>query len=465
MAFATDAVAEQLRAASPFAVIAELAAGGRRGVLHDALSSPAFGQALLEMICARRRSKGLHGEVEGSRLPGWRRIVGDAAPPPPAAHKTEQSNSALLYGDRCLLKLFRRLDVGINPDLEISRFLTRQDFRHVPPVVGALEYCGPKEECRSLAMVSGYVANAKDGWVMALDALGRYYDRASALSARGERPPVCGGDWVLVGASDPSPPVLEIVGTYLESARQLGERTAELHLALAADPEDQAFAPEPFTPHYVRGLFQSMRNLAMQNLRLLRKQLKALPEDVVPLAERVLAREAEIIQRYRPLFEQRMVARRIRVHGDYHLGQVLWTGRDFVILDFEGEPAVALGERRIKRSPLRDVAGMMRSFQYAAYAGLYQQVERGSLPPENLAGFEPWARCWNRVVSRAYLRSYLEALGPSELLPASAEHRQLLLQASLMNKAVYELGYELNHRPDWLRIPLRGILELLEPAP
>jgi maltose alpha-D-glucosyltransferase / alpha-amylase len=463
MAFATDAAAEHLRGDCPHLVIAELAvAGGRRGVLHDALSSPAFGLALMEMITARRRSKGLHGEVEGSRTTALRQILGNAPPPPPSAHKAEQSNSSVLYGDRCMLKLFRRLDVGVNPDLEICRFLTQREFRHVPPLGGALEYRGPRDECRSLAMVSGFVSNAEDGWMVALNSLGRYYERAGALNARGESPPVCASDWMSGDGQESSSALMEIVGTYFESARLLGERTAELHLALASDLEDPGFAPEPFTPHYVRGLFQSMRNLVLQNLRLLRKQMKGVPADVVPLAERVLALEGEIVQRYRPVFEQRIVARRIRVHGDYHLGQVLWTGRDYIILDFEGEPAVALSERRIKRSPLVDVAGMMRSFHYAAYTGLQQHVERGSLAPENLAGFEPWARCWNLVVSGAFLRSYFGALGPSELLPGSAEHRQVLLRAYLMNKAVYELGYELNNRPDWVRTPLQGILELMD---
>ena len=150
------------------------------------------------------------------------------------------------------------------------------------------------------------------------------------------------------------------------------------------------------------------------------------------------------------------------MHGDYHLGQVLWTGSDFVILDFEGEPAVALSERRIKRSPLRDVAGMSRSFDYAAYAGLYQHVERGSLPPENLATFEPWARFWNHVVGREFVRAYLEGLGAVRGAAGSAEHRQVMLQAYVLNKAMYELGYELNNRPDWLKIPFQGILQLME---
>jgi len=180
------------------------------------------------------------------------------------------------------------------------------------------------------------------------------------------------------------------------------------------------------------------------------------------MAAKVGALEGEIINRYKPLFQRNISARRIRIHGDYHLGQVLWTGKDFVIIDFEGEPAVALSERLIKRSALRDVAGMIRSFHYAAYFGLEQQVERGRLSPENRATYEPWARFWNLAVSASFLRAYLKALGSSEILPSTSEERRMVLQAYLLNKAIYEIGYELNNRPAWLKIPLQGVLHLLD---
>jgi maltose alpha-D-glucosyltransferase/alpha-amylase len=463
LAFASGEAERCLREQTPRLIIASLNVGaGETGVLHDALGSPRFCQALLDMALRRRRGKGLRGDVEGSRTAVMRRILGEAAPPAPSLSKAEQSNSSVLYGDKIMLKLFRRLDVGINPDLEIGRFLTGREFPNVPPLAGALEYLTPNGESLSLAIVYGFISDAKDAWLVALDALGRYYDRVGALHAKGEMPPPVDNDLLRLCCEDASPAVQELIGTYLESARLLGERTAGMHLALASEAEAKHFAPEPFTPHYVRGLFQSMRNLATQNLRLLRKQLRTLPAEAVPMAERVLALEGELINRYRPLFERRIRAHRIRIHGDYHLGQVLWTGKDFVILDFEGEPAVALSERRIKRSPLRDVAGMIRSFHYAAYMGLQQHVERGSLPPENLAMFEPWARFWNHAVSATFLRAYRQALGPSKVLPETPEDLQVMLHAYLLNKASYELGYELNNRPAWLKIPLQGILHLLE---
>ena len=235
-----------------------------------------------------------------------------------------------------------------------------------------------------------------------------------------------------------------------------------MHLTLASEADDEAFTPEPFTPHYVRGLFQSMRNQAKQNLGLLRKQLKSLPADLAPPAQRVLELEPEIINRFRLLYERRITGRRIRCHGDFHLGQVLYTGKDFVIIDFEGEPELPLSERRIKRSSLRDVAGMVRSFHYAAWAGLHEHVKRGSLEHESLPKFEPWMRLWYQAVSSVYLNVYRKTMGPSEVLPQFAEELLTMLPAYLLNKAVYELGYELNNRQAWLHIPLEGILQLLE---
>ena len=463
MAIATQGASERIRDKFPHWIIAELSvASGVPGVLHDALADPGFCHLLLDTIMAPRPVKGSAGTLDGLCVSPLQRFLVDAVVPPPTVGNVDQSNSSVIFGDRIMLKLFRRLHAGTNPDLEILLYLTAKDFPYVPPLAGALEYVTENGDRMSMAVVTGYVRDAKDGWTATLDTLGRYYDRAGILHAKGDSPPRLNGDLSGKRAEELPGFVQELIGTYFESARLLAHRTAELHLALSAPTEDKRFAPEPFTPHYVRGLFQSMRNLATQNLRLLRKQLKTLPPDIVALAERVLPYENEIISRYRPIFERRLNAKRIRIHGDYHLGQVLWTGRDFLILDFEGEPSVALSERRIKRSPLKDVAGMIRSFHYAAYAALYKHIERGGLAPENMATFEPWARFWNDAISGAFLRAYLDAFGTSDVLPQKSEELQVMLQAFILDKAMFELAYELNNRPDWLRIPLQGVLHLME---
>ena len=464
LAFAQAEEAEGLRQNAARSILCNLAveATGEKGVLHDAVVSRAFCKSLGELISNRRRIKSPTGDFEASRTAVFRRLLGDAPLPEPTPGKAEQSNSSVIFGDRFILKLFRRIDVGVNPDLEITRFLTARDFPHAQQLAGALEFCQPKGERTTLGMLNRFIAGAKDAWTYTLDSLGRYYDRVAVLIADHQPPPVADASIAQWIQDELPATVTEVVGTYLDSARLLGERTAALHLALAADTEDKAFAPEPFTPHYVRGLFQSMRNQAKQNFGLLRKQLKTLPPEIMPLAQRVLEQEPAVIDRFRLLHERRITARRIRCHGDFHLGQVLYTGKDFVIIDFEGEPAVPLSERRIKRCPLRDVAGMVRSFDYATWAGLDEHVNRGSLEPESRPQFDPWLRYWYQAVSSVYLRAYFKTMGQSEVLPRSEEELFTMLPAFLLNKAVYEVGYELNNRPAWLKIPLEGILQLVE---
>ena len=248
----------------------------------------------------------------------------------------------------------------------------------------------------------------------------------------------------------------------LESARLLGVRTAELHLALASGEPGGEFSVEPMKPHYLRGLFQSMRSLVLQNLRRLRKQMKTLPPDLVPVAQRVIELEPVILQHYRKLVGQYFAAGRIRIHGDCHLGQVLWTGQDFLFFDFEGDLTIPISERRIKRSPLRDAARMLRSFHHATYAGFHQQAERGVISHENLPKFEPWVRLWNRAVSRAYLQAYCEMLHPSGILPSEEDKLQMMLVAYLLNQVVDELGDELQLHSENVRAPLQAIIHLTD---
>jgi maltose alpha-D-glucosyltransferase/alpha-amylase len=256
------------------------------------------------------------------------------------------------------------------------------------------------------------------------------------------------------------PSAQEMIGAYLASAELLGRRTAELHSALASDPDDPAFSPEPFTPFYRSSLFQSIRALTRQAFGLLRKRLEVLPNGVQADATKVLDLEKEVYRRFRSILDLKITGMRTRHHGDYHLGQVLYTGKDFVITDFEGEPARAISERRLKRSPLRDVAGMLRSFNYAALFAL----RSGSFRPEDVTSLEPWSRFWNLWVSVGFLKSYLDVTANGGLLPKSKEELKTLLDVHILEKAVYELSYELNNRPDWVDVPIRGILEIVQPA-
>jgi maltose alpha-D-glucosyltransferase/alpha-amylase len=305
------------------------------------------------------------------------------------------------------------------------------------------------------------VPNVQDFWAYTLDMLSRYFDRVHTASAEVRLEPLPEGSIVELAGRQVPEKVVGLLGTYLELARLLGQRTAEMHLALASAPDNRDFAPEPFTPFYQRGLFQSMRNLVVENLGLLRSNLDRLPPAVRPQAELVAAFESDIIKRLRAVHQTPLSGKRIRCHGDFHLGEALYTGKDFVFIDFEGERERPIGERRIKRSPLFDIAAMIRSLNYVTYAALFKQLELGALREDALPQVEPWATFWHRWVSAVYLKACLDGLAKSELLPASKEQLSILLQAHLLEKAIYEIGYELTHRPAWTKIPLQGVLAMM----
>ncbi|MEX0741515.1 MAG: phosphotransferase, partial [Phycisphaeraceae bacterium] len=291
-------------------------------------------------------------------------------------------------------------------------------------------------------------------------------ERVTADPDSNQRPtPPARGD-VLQRALIPIPETVhQAFGPYLEMMQLLGQRTAQMHIALAADRRNAAFAPERMTQLYQRSLYQSLRNTLRIGLRAAAREIAAVTDP--QLREAVLAlvaRESEILTYLKTIVEKPITSDRIRIHGDYHLGQVLFTGRDFVIIDFEGEPARPLGERRIKRSPLRDIAGMLRSLQYATYSTLHDQVERGFVTPgqPHHAALEERLAWWLDWSSSAVLNGYLETAGEESFVPDNPDDIRTLLDAFLLEKAVYELGYEMNNRPAWVGIPLAGITQVLD---
>jgi maltose alpha-D-glucosyltransferase/alpha-amylase len=438
----------------PPAEIARVRSEEGQLVLYDAFFDPRFGRALLHAVRGRRRLRGDAGALTAYPTPAMRRLAGSAQLEATLL-QAEQSNTSVVFEERLLLKWFRRLDDGLNPDLEVGRFLTeRAGFEHAPAVAGAIEYRGAGREVATLAIVTEFVPNEGDAWSYTLDVLVRYFEDARA---RGVEAPAADGSPLALSALEPPEVAAETIGAYLESARMLGRRTAEMHLALArAGANDPAFTPEPVTALYQRSLLQSMRTLTRQVFGLLRRR-----EAHLDGAAAVLPYEGQIVDRFRTITGPKLTDERIRCHGDYHLGQVLWTGRDFSIIDFEGEPARPLSERRIKRSPLRDVAGMLRSFHYAAYTALFAEVGGPERVAEDPVA-EGWARFWYRWVAAAFLREYLAATEGAAFLPARPEDLELVLGAFLLEKAVYELQYEADTRPDWLHVPVQGVIDLTE---
>jgi len=378
--------------------------------------------------------------------------------------RAEQSNSSIVFGEELILKLFRRTEIGINPDVELGYFLTeRVGFPHTPPVAGTIEYRTKKGERVAVGMLQKFVPNEGDAWRQTLDSLSQYFDRAVTRPAEELKDAHRSMPFVARLQHATIPPIAEeLIGPYFQNVRLLGRRTAELHVALASINDEPDFVPEPFSVLYQRSLYQSMRNHCGQTFQLMKSNLKTLRGAALDDSLKVLDLQDSVLNCFRTLLSRRISAQRTRIHGDFHLGQVLYTGKDYVIIDFEGEPARPLTERRIKRSPIRDVAGMLRSFHYAAYTSLYGHLGSANVRPEDFAALEPWARNWNIWICSAFLSSYLEHAQSGGYMPSNRDELNILLNVYLLEKALYELAYELNNRPDWLRIPLAGILQLLQ---
>src|SRR6185369_14865396 len=276
---------------------------------------------------------------------------------------------------------------------------------------------GRNEEPAVLAVLQGYTENSGDAWSYTLDAIGRYFERFLSDSATERVAKSLPSESVFAMAQKPSSELAqELIGAYLSDAALLGKRTAEMHLALGSRDDIPAFAPEPFTPHYQRSIYQLIRQQAVQTMQLVRRKAKEQPE-----ARELLDHESDLQKRIRQILDRRITGFRIRTHGDYHLGQVLRSGNDFVIIDFEGEPSRPLSERRIKRSALRDIAGMLRSFHYAPHAVLFGQSQHSVIRAEDAATVESGANFWYRWVSAAFLRAYLAESGNAAHLPQTRE--------------------------------------------
>jgi maltose alpha-D-glucosyltransferase/alpha-amylase len=411
------------------------------------------------MIGAQSESRTQNGRIRGVPTAAFSDVRGEGPPGPIRRGSVEQSNTTLVFGERLLVKLFRRLTPGVNPDFEIGRFLTEKtDFTRVPKTAGSLEYRKTRGEPASLAIAQSLVPNQGQGWEWALGVLSRYYDQVAALRDG----PVGLGPAVprVYDLSETEPPeaVREAVGPALRSAAVLGQRTGELHLALASDHDDPAFAPEPLGPADLDAVAERLRAGAPAVFRALNDRAEDLSGGVKHLIDLVLSAGPALVARTstKPPWAPGM--QKIRCHGDYHLGQVLWTESDFVILDFEGEPGRPAAERRAKQSVLKDLAGMLRSFDYAASSALLILGHRGPSEAERL---EPWGAIWRDWVSASFLRAYRKTVESTELLPPPAVASRLL-DFFVLDKLVFEMQYELNYRPDWLRIPLFAIARLVD---
>jgi len=435
-----------------FALARLQAPDGSSALLYSALRDREFCHELLAAIARRRRYEGPQSHLLGAHTRALRGMLpGDGSILEPLPSKADQENTTVFFGDRFALKFLRKVEPGPCPEQEVGAFLTNRGFPHIAPLAGWLEWRASDSEGTTIALLHGFVRDATEAWDYTINHLGLFFEHALARGPAGPPP-------------DGLPPesVQELAGAYLESVRLLGARTGEMHAALAAESDDPAFIPEPFTDFYRHGLFHGILARFGRAIDQLRGRLARLPEEVRPDAQAVLDRQAAIRAKLQFLRDQRLNAMRIRIHGDYHLGQALYTGKDFIIIDFEGDASRPLGERRIKRSPLEDVGGMLDSFYHAAHSVLLGKAPGVTPQPETLNALKAWAKFWFRTVSAEFVRSYKTIPGAVALLPREPDHLRNLLGIFLLDRSFRKLNFELSHSPERIRIPFHAILELVE---
>lgn len=504
LAYAEGEQAQHLLADASYPVVAKLQIKGQdeTKILYDAIADKDFLSSLLNAIVHNHSYRGKLGELTASVTDLFPQLTEGATQLEPTLLRSANRNTSIIYGDHLILKLFRKIEGGNNPDLEVRRFLSdKKQIQHFTRIAGVLEYRRPHADTMTVGILQEYILDARSTWDYTLDSLRDYFEHIMVQHSGMTEVPVPSGSLLELQSSfeaaesleelepgkhrdgdssvtfsmasrsyppsseashslDPSTQLLasQVIGSYLANAKLLGRCTAELHIALASDTENPDFAPEPFSSFYQRSIYQYARNLSGQTLLLLKQRLKLLPAKTQELARAVLNRQDHLMSRFQLVLNQKITAMRTRTHGDYHLGQVLYTGKDFVIIDFEGEPTRTLSERRMKRSPLRDVAEMLQSFGYAADVALRNEVESGMIRPEMLPVMEQWVQFWERWVSAAFLNAYLHTANSANFLPKSHQELQVLLDSYLLEKTLYSLSFELNGRPDWVEMPLRRIL-------
>lgn len=409
------------------------------GVLADALADPEFCQAMIAAAAADRSWPAAAGTMRWQAVSeDARSVIRTAAGLPTHPLNPLSSNTTVGFGDKLFLKCYRRLQAGVNPEREVGQYLTDvARFSHIVPILAVMEYRDTDGRETTLAILQAYVENQGDGWTYTINYLEKFLDLAPAMTE-----------------ADGS----AMHGTYAELMRMLGRRTGELHRSLALRTGNEAFDPEVIDAEDIGRWRQQIKADIEATLGLLAGRLTQLPEPARSLADSLLLQRARMGELFAERASGDIGGLKTRYHGDYHLGQVLLVQNDFVIIDFEGEPARSFAERRQKHSPLRDVAGMLRSFNYAAYTALAHVVLE---PPLAYGDQGALMRTWEATASSAFLQAYAEAAAGAGLW-ASWDQAQRWLQLLTLEKALYELRYEINNRPGWIHVPLRGLLDWIQ---
>ena len=420
------------------AAIARVRQQAAVGVMGDAFADERFCRAVVAAMGQRRELRTANGTLRFLPTTAYTELAGaDFYKLPVGRPQAASSNTIVTFGERLFLKGYRRVRPGVNPEFEVGRFLTEvANFPHCVPVVGVVEYRGTDGGLMTLGLLQAYVSNQGDGWGYTLAYLQRALD--------------------LQRANDSTPAPEETHGAYLALAETLGRRTGELHIAFTTPSDDPAFKPEPLASSDVAAWREKTLAEARQTFAMLERALPQLDGATLADAQAVLAAQRSLLDLISQTAAPVGRALKTRIHGDYHLGQVLLVRNDFVVIDFEGEPGRSFDERRARQSPLRDVAGMLRSFSYARAGGLRSITASA----DEMAQLVTFAAQWEKAARNAFMQGYTTAVQGGALYESFESQRSLLALFEL-EKALYELRYELNNRPDWVGIPLAGILGLV----
>lgn len=445
----------------PQAVIAQLSVGGDDGIFCDALYMPELPRAIFEHMARQTKmiippsTLSFNGNAE------MREYLNTHPEIKSKIHVGDPANTSIGFDNKFFLKIYRKVDMVTNADMEITRFLSEKaGFEHVPHFKGAIEWSMGKDPI-VLGMMQEMIENHGNGHTYMLERLNNYVERILARSLPEEPDFELRGTLTEpIGFEELPEDLKELLGQRTaEQAALIGLRTADMHLASASGLYDPAFKPEEFSLHYQRSLFSAMQSLVRETFNDLKNNIPGLTDAVQDEVKHMLSKKEDVLTMLKRIYSKKMDAIKIRIHGNYHLGQVLHTGRDVAITDFGGDPYKSYSERRLKRSPLRDATAMMRSFYYVAYEGMFKN---NHIPKDKVDILIPYARLWAHYVSGFFMKAYLDRVKDSSFIPSSHTDLEMMLQTYLLEKAVSDLNFELKHRPEWVIVPLKTIQAILK---
>ncbi len=445
---------EELRKEIPDrGVIAAVKIGSEQGVLFDAVFAESFRDHLMQQFLAKKKK----GELLFTRDSKIEKPEADLRS---KLIDTENRQTVIAYDDEYVLKLYRKLDLTFNPDVETVKFLTKSNFENISAYSGAIEFHKISGKPYILGMLQKISENQGEAWDFMKDSVDRYFENVLTNSKHLEREKTEGKLTEAIDYEDIPENMRELLGVILpQRVHHLGEFTADLHKALSQDTYDNDFDKEESSLHYQRSLFSGLQTLTRTSLQNLKSSMSSLSEEIQEEAREVIKMREEILSCFREIYDHKIPMMKIRTHGDYHLKQILWTGKDYIMNSFEGDPSRSFSERRIRRSAMRDLAALIRSFHYVTYSSILspefnQQRKEGNL--------EIWAEDWHYYISRLYIKGYFEKAGKADFIPEKREDFRILMHTFLLEKALHELNYELRNRPEWVIIPLRGIKAIVK---